>query len=168
MAPKGIAPHPYQENPNHIPDPLYMTGTVDTSGTSGGYQNDIEAVSPVFRNERARKAALADAPVETIEEVAAPIEDEAIEDEDTSEAAVDPDVVEDDTEPVETEISGEGPQEPAEATDSDPDDEVDAFDPGEHGVPEVLRYLSEADEAEAERVREAERAGKNRKTIVGG
>lgn len=41
-----------------------------------------------------------------------------------------------------------------------------AFDPGEHGVPEVLAYLAEADAEERERVLAAEAAGKKRATIA--
>lgn len=39
------------------------------------------------------------------------------------------------------------------------------FDPGEHTVAEVNEYLAGADEAEWDRVMQAEQAGKNRKTI---
>lgn len=41
------------------------------------------------------------------------------------------------------------------------------FDPSEHDVPTVLAHLETADETEDARVRAAERAGKNRKTILG-
>jgi hypothetical protein len=41
------------------------------------------------------------------------------------------------------------------------------FDPSRHTVDEVSAYLSQADEAEKERVLAAERAGKARKSIVG-
>lgn len=41
------------------------------------------------------------------------------------------------------------------------------FDPSEHNGDVVLDYLANADDDERERVLAAERAGKNRKTIVG-
>lgn len=47
-----------------------------------------------------------------------------------------------------------------------PTAQTTAFDPGEHGVPEVLAYLADADETERERVLAAEAAGKNRATIA--
>lgn len=40
------------------------------------------------------------------------------------------------------------------------------FDPGKHGVQQVLAHLADADEAEKARVIAAEVAGKNRPTIV--
>lgn len=40
------------------------------------------------------------------------------------------------------------------------------FDPAEHNADEVLAYLSDADEAEALRVLDAEAAGKDRKGIT--
>ena len=45
--------------------------------------------------------------------------------------------------------------------------EEEAFDPAEHTVAEVEAYLADADEAERERVLEAERAGEARRTLVG-
>lgn len=44
---------------------------------------------------------------------------------------------------------------------------VETFDPGAHTVADVLAHLESADEVESERVRAAERAGKNRTTILG-
>lgn len=41
-----------------------------------------------------------------------------------------------------------------------------AFDPGAHTVQEVLSYLETADDAEHERVLDAEQAGKARTTIL--
>lgn len=38
----------YQENPEHVPDPTAMSGTLDTSGTAGGEHEKIENVSSVF------------------------------------------------------------------------------------------------------------------------
>lgn len=47
------------------------------------------------------------------------------------------------------------------------DDDGDEFDPAEHNVDDVLAYLADADDAERNRVLGDERAGKNRKGIVG-
>jgi hypothetical protein len=44
---------------------------------------------------------------------------------------------------------------------------ADVYDPGKHNVADVLKYLETADPAESERVREAERAGQGRVTILG-
>lgn len=33
-------------------DPFYMTGTMDTSGTGGGVDNSVDAVSPIFAESR--------------------------------------------------------------------------------------------------------------------
>jgi len=55
------------------------------------------------------------------------------------------------------------PVEPAEAEPGE-----GAFDPSAHHVPEVLAYLAEVDEPERQRVLTAERAGKNRQTILDG
>lgn len=41
------------------------------------------------------------------------------------------------------------------------------FDPGEHTVAQVREHLAGADEAERERVLEAERAGKARASLIG-
>jgi hypothetical protein len=49
-------------NPNHKVDPFAQTGTLDTSDTGGGAQNDVTSVSPIFeiaRAERLREAARA-------------------------------------------------------------------------------------------------------------
>lgn len=45
---------------------------------------------------------------------------------------------------------------------------ADLFDPAEHDLDEVRDYLATASPEEAARVREAERAGKARKGILGG
>lgn len=42
-----------EDNPNHKIDPFAQTGTLDTSGTSGGAQDSIRDVSPVFDMARA-------------------------------------------------------------------------------------------------------------------
>lgn len=44
--------------------------------------------------------------------------------------------------------------------------EAAAFDPGEHSVSDVLRYLRNADEFEQDRVIEVENLGKGRRTIL--
>ncbi|NUR28505.1 MAG: hypothetical protein HOV76_32385 [Hamadaea sp.] len=43
---------------------------------------------------------------------------------------------------------------------------ADSFDPGQHTVEEVAAYLTEADDAERERVLTAERDGKARKSLL--
>lgn len=45
--------------------------------------------------------------------------------------------------------------------------EADAFDPADHTVAEVEEHLAESTPAEAERVLDVERHGKDRKTLVG-
>ncbi|WP_027933733.1 hypothetical protein [Amycolatopsis thermoflava] len=60
------------------------------------------------------------------------------------------------TPPVEQEATGEQASEGAEP-----------FDPSDHTVTEVLAYLDGADDVERTRVLDAEKAGKNRRGIVG-
>ena len=57
------------------------------------------------------------------------------------------------TTPEVPETDGEGVQE-------------DVFDPGQHTVPETLEYLIGKDDAEVQRVLEAERSGKNRSSLI--
>lgn len=76
-----------------------------------------------------------------------------------SETAAGPAPAEDsDTEPEDTEPEDTEPE--------DTEPEVDAFDPSEHTAAEVNDYI-EANPDEGDAVIEAERAGKNRKTITG-
>ena len=42
------APRGYVENPNHVPNPTDMYGTLETSGTGGAAQGRIEEVTPIF------------------------------------------------------------------------------------------------------------------------
>ena len=44
--------------------------------------------------------------------------------------------------------------------------ETEEFDPSEHNVEEVQAYLADADDTETQRVLDAEKAGKNRSTLV--
>lgn len=44
----------YMENEDHVPDPLHLYGTLDTSDTAGGAHQRIEEVSPTFSAARAR------------------------------------------------------------------------------------------------------------------
>lgn len=46
-------PARYMEDENHVPNPLYMTGHVDTTGTAGDLAGRIEQVSPAFAQHRA-------------------------------------------------------------------------------------------------------------------
>lgn len=64
--------------------------------------------------------------------------------------------------------NGSGPIEDVEVPEEPTEDLLeDSFDPADHTVDEILEYLSDADPDEVSRVVEAERTGKNRKTIVG-
>lgn len=47
-----------------------------------------------------------------------------------------------------------------------PDAPVNEFDPAEHGIHEVRAYLKDADDEERQRVLDAERNGKARKTLL--
>lgn len=46
------APESYKESDDHVPNPLFVTGHVDTTGTGGDIAH-IEEVSPVFAQARA-------------------------------------------------------------------------------------------------------------------
>ncbi len=58
---------------------------------------------------------------------------------------------------------------PVEDDETEPveNDDADLFDPSEHTVEDVQAHLADADEAETERVLDAERNGKNRSSLVG-
>lgn len=43
----------YQESEDHIPNPLYQTGVVDTTGVTGDLGGRIENISPVFAQAKA-------------------------------------------------------------------------------------------------------------------
>lgn len=53
------APLGYVENPDHVPNPTDMYGTLDTSGTAGAAHGKIDEVTPIF--EKARQDDLATA-----------------------------------------------------------------------------------------------------------
>ncbi len=61
MAPETTetAPQGYVENPDHVPNPTDLYGTLDTSGTAGAAHGRIEEISPLF--EKARQDDLATA-----------------------------------------------------------------------------------------------------------
>lgn len=50
---EAVAPTPYKESDDHVPNPLFMTGRVDTTGTGGDIAGHPEEVSPVFARARA-------------------------------------------------------------------------------------------------------------------
>lgn len=52
-------PRPYSESEVHVPNPMYQTGVVDTSGITGAEAARVESISPIFG--RARAEALAHA-----------------------------------------------------------------------------------------------------------
>lgn len=158
----------YQENPDHVPDPTYMTGTLDTSGIFGGGQHeDIRGVSQVFD--------AADAPLPEDEGNIVP-NDDAVRLPDSPspfpEGTINAsDVLSDDE--IRQQVDPNRPPLPPEAYTTDaegnplPGAEATAFDPGEHTVPEVKEQLAQADEDEAARILAEEEANKQRKTLIG-
>lgn len=68
--------------------------------------------------------------------------------------------LDDEFEQIQTEGNGD-------ESDTGNGDDSEPFDPSKHNGDVVSDYLANADDQERERVLEAERAGKNRKTIVG-
>lgn len=44
---------PYKESDDHVPNPMYQRGVVDTTGTSGDLGGRIENISPVFAQAKA-------------------------------------------------------------------------------------------------------------------
>lgn len=44
---------PYSESDDHVPNPTYQSGVVDTTGTMGDAAADINTVSPVFAQAKA-------------------------------------------------------------------------------------------------------------------
>lgn len=69
-APAAVDPGTrYVEDPDWVPNPLYMTAHVDTSGTAGAAAARIEQISPVFA--QARLDALSHA-VDVVDNVASP------------------------------------------------------------------------------------------------
>lgn len=43
-------PQPYRESDDHVPDPTAVSGTLDTSGTSGGQNDTLRSVTGIFGN----------------------------------------------------------------------------------------------------------------------
>lgn len=48
-----MATQPYSESDDHVPNPLYQSAVVDTTGTSGDLGSRIENTSPVFAQAKA-------------------------------------------------------------------------------------------------------------------
>lgn len=42
------APQPYSESSDHVPDPTAVSGTLETSGTGGGWHSRLEGVAAIF------------------------------------------------------------------------------------------------------------------------
>lgn len=59
-----VRPELYKESDDHVPNPLYMTGHVDTTGTAGDHAASVHQMSPVFQ--QAREAAFS-AAVDAVE-----------------------------------------------------------------------------------------------------
>jgi trigger factor len=147
----------YSESDSHVADPTAMSGTLDTSGTSGRTETAAD-VSPVFEvaDEQAQEAA----PEGT---AFAPEPDPAATGEDALKPAYEEGTGSDEAEDDEA-------QDEAKAEEKDSKDEAksEQFDPSEHTVAQVREYLETADEDEKKRVLKAEKKGENRKTLVEG
>lgn len=127
----------YQENPDHVPDPTDLSGTLDTSGIYGGGQHEtLHGVSNVFVDPWRQPDAEPASESEKVDESQDDSTEDATDDEPDLRAP---------------EVSDES--------------QVKAYDPAEHTAAEVNAYLAEASEEERERVLDAEKAGKNRKSI---
>lgn len=128
----------YTESEDFVADPTAMSGTLETSDTSGKTTSAAD-VSPVFDVANEAEVApegLAQAP--------------EVDPEATGEDALQPEYDED----------GEDGE-----TDPEQDGE-EPFDPSEHDVKGVLDYLETADDGERKRVLDAEKSGKNRKGVL--
>lgn len=88
-------PAPYQENPDHVPDPTSVSGTLETTQTGGGRHERLTGVTRIFhhaeevathwaaeirnrveaREGRAVDPEIAEHPYTVPEPVAAPVED---------------------------------------------------------------------------------------------
>ena len=86
-----------------------------------------------------------------------------------------PDYVRDGTQPPEPEPEPDPEPEPEPEPEDPGDDEegeginmmsTNEFDPSDHGIGEVKAYLADADEEERQRVLDAERSGKARKSLL--
>ena len=161
----------YQENPDHVPDPTAVSGTLDTSGIyGGGAHESIRGTTEVFN-----VADRLSAPSEPDESIADTPDDEVVVD-----ASREPDLAGPVADPAEQENPSPFPEGTLDVSDvltdeeiaqrSDPDrpDPLAAeFDPSEHTVAEVNTYLGSASEDERARVLAAEQADRNRKGITG-
>lgn len=161
----------YQENPDHVPDPTAVSGTLDTSGIyGGGAHEDIRGTTEVF-NVADRLAA----PSEPDEPIADTPDDEVVVD-----ASREPARADSAADPAEQENPSPFPEGTLDVSDvltdeqiaqrADPDrpDPMAAeFDPSQHTVAEVHTYLDSASEDERARVLAAERADRHRKGITG-
>lgn len=128
----------YTESEDFVADPTAMSGTLETSDTSGKTTSAAD-VSPVFDVANEAEVApegLAQAP--------------EVDPEATGEDALQPEYDED-----------------GEDSETDPEqDGEEPFDPSEHDVKGVLDYLETADDGERKRVLDAEKSGKNRKGVL--
>lgn len=48
VSPAPSDPNVYVENPDFVPDPMDVTGTLETSGTAGSEESKVENTTPVF------------------------------------------------------------------------------------------------------------------------
>lgn len=140
----------YSESEDHVADPTAMSGTLETSGTSGTTQT-AEDVSPVF--EEADKAALEN-PVAPEGVVGAPNIDPAA----TGEDSLKPEYTGDEPNAL---TAGDNA-----GADGQEGQEGGQYDPTSNKVSDVVSYLDGADEDERKRVIAAEKKGDGRKGIV--
>jgi hypothetical protein len=140
----------YSESEDHMADPTAMSGTLETSGTSGTTQT-AEDVSPVF--EEADKAALEN-PVAPEGVIGAPDIDPAATGEDSLKPQYDGN---------EPNALTAGDDKGADSADGQEDGQ---YDPTSNKVADVVKYLDGADDDERERVIAAEKQGDGRKGIV--
>lgn len=133
----------YSEGGEHVVDPTAMTGTLETSGTTGMTQS-ADDVSPVFdvANEAFADKTTADGVAEG--SVAAPLADPAATGEDAAAPAAD-----------------------TQAADTGSDDAFDASkDPEGYKVAEIMAFLKTASDEDVKKVQKAEKAGQDRSTIA--
>ena len=124
-------------------NPTWVTGNLDTSGNV-----DLGSIAPHLFTPAEPVAVPAEPVIEPTEPVTEPVKP-------------DEDHVEDSKGPGMT-----NPAEPVEPTPVVPAEPVVVFDPSEHTIPEVLTHLGQSDEVEGARVIAAEKAGRNRKTLL--
>lgn len=166
----------YQENPDHVPNPMDASGTLDTSGVGGrGQHSDLRGVSGVFGEGpdpaelRERRYASVhpndDDPRRVYPENPSPFPEGTIDASDVLSPEeilqrVDPGRPDLPPEAYTTDAQGN----PLPAAEIPQDQE---FDPADHTVPEVKEHLAGADEDEQQRVVAEEEAGKQRKGVIG-